>query len=336
MAIKPVDGMYKADIRPDGRNGKRLIRLFKTMGEARRFESHIMQKKHAGEEWNPSVDKRTLNDLIELWFNVHGHALSGGARQRKTLLAISTAMNNPMGTKVNAKMFGEYRVTRTTGDNAVSAKTVNNDQTYLKAMFNELKRLGEWEYDNPLEGIRPLKHIQPEMAFLTSEQIALLWSELRNSTNPSTIHVAEICIRTGARWGEAEKLTRNQLISGKPCKIMYIKTKGNKRRSVPIDPYFFSGLLKRTPSKDGRIFDNCWGAFRKALERSGVELPSGQMTHALRHTFASSFMQNGGNIIVLKEILGHAKIDDTMKYAHFAPSHLEEAIKYNPFSTPSS
>lgn len=56
------------------------------------------------------------------------------------------------------------------------------------------------------------------------------------------------------------------------------------------------------------------------------------MTHVLRHTFASHFMMGGGNIIVLQRILGHSDIRVTMRYAHFAPDHLEEAIALNPLT----
>ncbi len=42
-------------------------------------------------------------------------------------------------------------------------------------------------------------------------------------------------------------------------------------------------------------------------------------------------MMNGGNILVLQQILGHQSM--TMRYAHFAPDHLEEAIKLNPLSS---
>ena len=63
-----------------------------------------------------------------------------------------------------------------------------------------------------------------------------------------------------------------------------------------------------------------------------IDLPDGQMTHCLRHTFASHFMQNGGDILVLKEILGHSSIVDTMKYAHFSPKHLADAISKNPMN----
>nr|WP_238610581.1 tyrosine-type recombinase/integrase [Candidatus Schmidhempelia bombi] len=66
------------------------------------------------------------------------------------------------------------------------------------------------------------------------------------------------------------------------------------------------------------------------IEKCGIELPDGQLTHVLRHTFASHFMMNGGNILVLQKILGHTDIKVTMRYAHFAPDHLEEAAILNP------
>jgi site-specific recombinase XerD len=56
------------------------------------------------------------------------------------------------------------------------------------------------------------------------------------------------------------------------------------------------------------------------------------MTHVLRHTFASYFMMAGGNIIVLQRIFGHSDIMVTMRYAHFAPDHLEDALTTNPRS----
>ena len=41
-------------------------------------------------------------------------------------------------------------------------------------------------------------------------------------------------------------------------------------------------------------------------------------------------MMNGGNIITLQRILGHANINQTMVYAHFAPDFLQDAISFNP------
>ena len=59
-------------------------------------------------------------------------------------------------------------------------------------------------------------------------------------------------------------------------------------------------------------------------------VPNGQATHVLRHTFASHFMMNKGDILVLQRILGHTKIEQTMAYSHFAPEHLIQAVHLNP------
>lgn len=68
------------------------------------------------------------------------------------------------------------------------------------------------------------------------------------------------------------------------------------------------------------------------MQRAGIETPAGQLMHVLRHTFASHFMMNGGNILVLQRILGHTDIKVTMRYAHFAPDHLSEALRLNPLN----
>ena len=59
---------------------------------------------------------------------------------------------------------------------------------------------------------------------------------------------------------------------------------------------------------------------------------SQQAAHVLRHTFASYYMMNSGNIIALQRILGHSDIKQTMRYAHLAPDHLEDVVTKNPLS----
>ncbi|QJQ94832.1 MULTISPECIES: tyrosine-type recombinase/integrase [Halomonadaceae] len=107
-------------------------------------------------------------------------------------------------------------------------------------------------------------------------------------------------------------------------------TKNGRGRSVPLDQNLYQRLKTHGP-KIGRLFPrDAYLAFTRALERSGITLPKGQRTHVLRHTFASHFAMNGGNLLTLKNILGHQSIQMTMRYAHLSPDHLTEAVTYGP------
>jgi integrase len=156
--------------------------------------------------------------------------------------------------------------------------------------------------------------------------ISLLLGECKRHDHLDLETVVRICLATGARWSEAKSLRKSQLAK---FKITYSNTIGRKNRTVPISKELYESL---PGDKKGRLFSDCYGAFRSALARTGIELPTGQLTHVLPRTFASHFMMNGGNILVLQRVLGHTDIKMTMRYAHFAPDHLEDAVKLNPLA----
>ena len=118
--------------------------------------------------------------------------------------------------------------------------------------------------------------------------------------------------------------------------VHYTKTKTDRNRSVPIDDELADEIRAFYESKEGnlacRIFKSSVGAFRMAVKESGIELMSGQLTHVLRHTFASHFVMNGGNILALQKVLGHRDLKTTMIYAHLSPEHLQEVKILNPLS----
>ncbi|RZF21709.1 hypothetical protein DAY19_08450 [Halobacteriovorax vibrionivorans] len=53
--------------------------------------------------------------------------------------------------------------------------------------------------------------------------------------------------------------------------------------------------------------------------------------HDLRHTFASHFVMNGGNIYVLQQLLGHNEIQTTMTYAHLDKKFMQRACEFISF-----
>ncbi|MCO5113007.1 MAG: tyrosine-type recombinase/integrase [Bdellovibrionaceae bacterium] len=56
------------------------------------------------------------------------------------------------------------------------------------------------------------------------------------------------------------------------------------------------------------------------------------MFHDFRHTFASHYMMNGGNLFDLQKFLGHADIKMTQRYAHLCPDYLHDKIQIINFS----
>ena len=143
--------------------------------------------------------------------------------------------------------------------------------------------------------------------------------------------MTRICLATGARRSEAEGLRRSQLA---PHRITFARTKNGKTRTVPISPELYEQVIQHRGGNQQNIFSSCYEAFKRVCRKVEIELPKGQLTHVLRHTFASHFVMSGGNILTLQKILGHQSLTMTMtmRYAHLAPGHLEEAERFNPLS----
>lgn len=110
--------------------------------------------------------------------------------------------------------------------------------------------------------------------------------------------------------------------------VHFINTKSKRRRSIPVSPKLETRILAHF--KQHGLFTNCRDAFDEAVTKAGLKLPAGQKAHVLRHTFASHFMANGGNILSLQKILGHSTLAMTMRYAHLAPGHLQDVLAFGP------
>lgn len=325
MIKKLPSGRWQVDLRTDGRGSKRIRKTFDSKAEAKRFEMFILTKKAEGKEWNPTqADNRRLKDLIQLWFNAKGVHLKDGERRKRCLDTIAEFMGDPIARTVKPAAFLAYRAHKI--QEGASKKTLNNHLGYLNAVYNQLNRLGEIDFENPIKNVEMIRLDERELSWLTVEQIRHLLKTIEEfSQNPHVLLLTRICLATGARWGEAENL---QLRHVQESKLTFVNTKSGKSRSVPVSQELFKEIQEHL--KQHGSFSFSLSAFRRALEKSGIQLPAGQSAHVLRHTFASHFIMNGGDILSLQKILGHASIAMTMRYAHLSSDHLLAAKALNP------
>jgi len=330
MTIKKTSAGWLVDIQPGGRGAKRFRKTLATQAEAKAYDSWLHSQVSVSPEWQPAKrDTRKLSELIGLWFTHHGTGLRSGDDTHRRLLAIANAVGNPPAERFSVDIFAQYRTKRLA--DGVSPNNLNREHAYMRAAFNELARLGYWTKQNPLGKLRQFKIQENELSFLTTEQIVALLGALRGARNPHVLLITKVCLATGGRWSEVEDLRITQVRNGL---VQFARTKSGKTRAVPIDDEL-SVQLSEHYKREGqgeRIFGYAWSAFREGIDRAGIVLPDGQMTHALRHTFASHFIMGGGNILTLQRILGHQSLTMTMRYAHLSPEHLMEARRLNPLA----
>jgi integrase/recombinase XerC len=135
----------------------------------------------------------------------------------------------------------------------------------------------------------------------------------------------------GLRIGEALALDRGALPLGETLSVL---GKGNKERIVPvlpavraaIDAYLAACPIGAGPKGGNKTSPLFIGARGKRLDpgvvqkrmrglRARLGLPDTATPHKLRHSFATHLLSNGGDLRAIQELLGHASLSTTQRYA---------------------
>ncbi|EGQ8187389.1 site-specific integrase [Vibrio cholerae] len=323
---------------PQGREGKRVRKRFATKGEATAYENFIMREVDDKPWMGSKPDNRRLSELLETWWQVHGHTIkSGKVVYRKTALTIKE-LGDPIASTFTSKQYLAFRANRVSHfnkENKSLSPTYQNFQlNLLSGMFSRLIKYKQWNLPNPLDDIEPIKVNQRALAYLDKadiqpflQRLGGFESEGRSVSIPEIVLIAKICLATGARISEALSLERSQISE---FKLTFVETKGKRIRSVPISENLYKEIMLAS-SSSAKIFSTTYGSAHRYIKKALPDyVPEGQATHVLRHTFATHFMMNRGDILILQRILGHQKIEQTMAYAHFSPDHLIQAVQLNP------
>ena len=176
------------------------------------------------------------------------------------------------------------------------------------------------------------------MRFLSDEEERAILSALPSSYH----HLVHLALNTGLRRGEQWRI-RAQDVSLVDATLRVPVSKGCHPREIPLNgtsQEILADLIRNVPppgyllprTADGRqtgVYSEhsarnfCARVFRPTVKAAGVQ---NFVWHDLRHTFATRFLRAGGSLIELQRILGHSKIDTTMRYAHVVQEHLVDVM----------
>ena len=126
--------------------------------------------------------------------------------------------------------------------------------------------------------------------------------------------IARLLVSTGLRWGEAVRAQATDVQNGW---LVVHQTKSGKVRRVPLTDSLAVQLRLRV----GRLLPlrNADGFAVQVRKRTGIE---GFHAHQLRHSFACRWLEAGGSLAALQEILGHASIVTTQRYGRLGEAHV--------------
>lgn len=212
--------------------------------------------------------------------------------------------------------------------------TVRNDVVRLRSVLKYLHLIGV-ECMNP-ELIPVPKREEVTRDFLTADEVE---SMIENACNIRAKFVISLLYSSGIRLSEFLALNRDSIQN----KRFQVVGKGQKSRLCFTDErtielmkeYLQSrdddneALVVSRLNKERMTPTNVQMLVKNAAKAAGIT--KHVTPHILRHSFATNFIQNNGNIRYLSTMLGHSSVGTTMIYTHVVDNDLEK--QYREFHT---
>ena len=236
----------------------------------------------------------------------------------------------------------QRKIARTPDD---SNKKLSTSSIYLAiAAFRAFYKFCENEKllpENAAEHLSLPKRWKRLPKNLTASEISQLLRPSTPATPQSLCEdaIVELAYASGLRLAELRTIRLEQLHL--EAGFINVIGKGNKERVVPVgkaairslNNYLETARSKLVkPKSPGTVFltnrgtpfapVTLWLRIKKRVERCGIQ--KNVTPHMLRHSFATHLLENGADLRVIQEMLGHASISTTEVYTHVSGKRLQE------------
>ncbi|WP_027825537.1 site-specific tyrosine recombinase XerD [Lactobacillus psittaci] len=215
----------------------------------------------------------------------------------------------------------------------------------LRKFYQYLVRHDLLEKDPMVQIDPPKKEKHLPIALSQAEVTTLL--QMPDTDKPLGVRdraMLETLYATGMRVSELIKLKESDL--HEDLQIIRVLGKGNKERLVPITSYALKWIKQyqssvRNPQilKAGQNSEALFlNARAKPMTRQAVwqmikiyarkaKIDKDITPHTLRHTFATHLLENGADLRVVQELLGHSDISTTQIYTNLSQKHIFDVYK---------
>jgi integrase len=161
---------------------------------------------------------------------------------------------------------------------------------------------------------------------------SLLGSVFADYLKPMVI----VSLNTGIRQGSLFRLLWSDIdFRARNLTIRAAIAKGGRNIQIPMNEALIAalgawkaqtggdGLVFPSP-KDGEVFDNVRRAWDGVIKAADIK---DFRWHDMRHDFASQLVMKGVDLNTVRELMGHADMKMTLRYAHLAPETKMKAVE---------
>ena len=215
----------------------------------------------------------------------------------------------------------------------LAATTINRRLHALTHFFDSLVMERQTLATNPVKPSHLLRQGRPLPKKLSQDQVRTLFTQI---TNPLDHALYLLILRCGLRVSEVARLRRSDL-DWEQQSLRIDQGKGRKDRVVYVSADALAALRTclavRPAAVPGEVL--FWNQKRpqRALSSKGMQKKMERYAkaagikascHSLRHTFASNLLEEGAEVISIKELLGHASMESSERYAKLSNQRVKQ------------